>query len=117
MTTAEVAKAFTRMLIAGDHHGAAATFNSPDIVSMEAMDGPMSCVQGTAAVKAKSDWWENNHEVHSAKAEGPHVNGNQFIVIFEMDVTEKASGKRMQMKESGLYTVENGKIIEERFFY
>ena len=44
MTSAEVAKAFTGMLKAGDHHGAAATFNAPDIVSIEAMDGPMSRV-------------------------------------------------------------------------
>jgi ketosteroid isomerase-like protein len=117
MTPTEIANAFTAMLKAGDHHGAAMAFNSPDIVSIEAMEGPMARVEGTAAVQAKSEWWYNAHEIHNVTAEGPHVNGNQFVVMFDMDVTEKATGKRTQMKESGLYTVKDGKIVEERFFY
>jgi ketosteroid isomerase-like protein len=117
MTNAETAKAFTDMLKAGDHEGAAAKFNAPDIVSIEAMEGPMARVQGTAAVKAKSDWWYGAHEVHSVSAEGPYVNGNQFSVIFKMDVTTKETGNRMQMQEVGLYTVKDGKIVEEKFMY
>jgi ketosteroid isomerase-like protein len=117
MTTAELAKAFTDMLKTGRHEEAAATFNAPDIVSREAMDGPMARIQGTAAVKAKSDWWYANHEVHSAEANGPYVNGDQFIVRFDIDVTPKESGQRMQMSEAGLYTVKDGKIAEEAFFY
>ena len=38
-------------------------------------------------------------------------------VIFDMDVTAKQTGQRMQMREIGLYTVRDGKIVEERFFY
>jgi ketosteroid isomerase-like protein len=117
MTSAETAKAFTEMLKSGDHHAAAEKFNAPDIVSIEAMDGPMSRVQGTAAVKAKSDWWYNAHEVHSASAEGPYVNGDQFAVYFAMDITAKETGQRMQMQEVGLYTIKDGKIVEEKFLY
>ena len=115
--TAEIAAEFTAMLKAGDHEGAATRFNSPDIVSIEAMEGPMARIQGTAAVKAKSDWWYGAHEIHSASAEGPYVNGVQFSVIFAMDVTKKEDGQRIQMQEVGLYTVKDGKIVEERFFY
>jgi ketosteroid isomerase-like protein len=32
-------------------------------------------------------------------------------------VTPKATGKRMQMDEVAVYTVRDGKIVEERFFY
>lgn len=32
-------------------------------------------------------------------------------------MTPKESGQRTQMDEVGLYTVRNGKIVEERFFY
>ena len=117
MTNAEIAKAFTDMLIAGDHVGAAAKFNSPDIVSLEAMDGPMARVQGAAAVQAKSEWWYANHEVHSASAAGPYVNGDQFAVRFSLDVTPKHTGQRIQMEEVGLYTVKDGKIVEEKFMY
>lgn len=117
MTVAELAKAFTDLLKAGDHEGAALRFNSPDIVSIEAMEGPMARVQGTQALKAKSDWWYGNHEVHSVESEGPYVNGDQFVVHFKMDFTPKASGQRITSHEAGLYTVKDGKIVEERFFY
>jgi ketosteroid isomerase-like protein len=39
------------------------------------------------------------------------------VVRFTMDVTPKATGQRMSMDEVGIYTVKNGKIIEERFCY
>jgi ketosteroid isomerase-like protein len=44
------------------------------------------------------------------------VNGDQFALRFSMDVTPKG-GARLQMDEIGLYTVRDGKIVEERFFY
>ena len=39
-------------------------------------------------------------------------------MIFEFDTTNKQSGKRSQMKEVGIYTVnDGGKIVREEFFY
>jgi ketosteroid isomerase-like protein len=117
MTTRATAETFTALLKAGDHEGAARTFNAADIVSVEAMDGPMARVEGADAVQKKSEWWYANNTVHSVTTEGPYVNGDQFSVRFAMDITDKATGNRMQMQEVGLYTVKNGKIAEERFFY
>ncbi|MBN8534512.1 MAG: nuclear transport factor 2 family protein [Rhizobiales bacterium] len=118
MTTKETAEAFTAMLKAGDHEAAATKFNADDIASYEAMEGPMSVCRGRDAVRAKSDWWYANHEIHNVTSEGPFVNGNQFLVEFAMDFTIKATGQRIQnSKEWGLYTVRDGKIVEERFFY
>lgn len=117
MTTAELARAFTAMLAAGKHEEAAEKFNHPDIVSIEAMDGPMREVRGAAAVKAKGEWWTANHTIHEAIAEGPFPNGDQFLVRFTIDVTPKATGQRLRMEEYGLYTVRDGRIAEERFFY
>jgi ketosteroid isomerase-like protein len=119
MTTAELATAFANLCKAGKFDEAGAQFWSDDIVSIEA-DGPDPSAleaRGIAAVKAKGEWWYANHEIHSVEAHGPFVNGEQFIVRFKMDVTMKASGQRMQMNEDGLYTVSDGKIVEERFFY
>ncbi len=114
----ETAEAFTALLKAGDHEGAAEKFNADDIVSLEAMEGPMAVCKGRAAVQAKGEWWYTNHEIHKVTTEGPFVNGNQFLVEFEMDFTIKATGQRIQnSKEWGLYTVRDGKISEERFFY
>lgn len=117
MTTREVAEAFTALLKAGQHQEASTRFWSDDVVSREAMDGPMAVLKGREAVQGKSDWWYSAHEFHGGSAEGPFVHGDQFCVRFTMDVTEKASGKRTQMTEIGLYTVKDGKVVEERFFY
>lgn len=116
MTPTEIATAFTKLCKQGEFEAAGNQFWSDDVVSCEAMEGDMARVQGRAAVEAKGAWWYANHEVHSVKTEGPYVNGSQFVVRFTMDVTPKG-GQRMQMDEVGVYTLANGKIVEERFFY
>lgn len=117
MSIQELATAFTNLLKAGDHEGAARQYNADDIVSIEAMEGPMACIQGTEAVAKKAEWWYANHEVHSVETFGPFVNGDQFAVRFTMDLTVKETGVRSQSEEIGLYTVRDGKIVEERFYY
>jgi len=98
------------------------TLFSPDIVSMEAMGGPgmPAKITGIEAVKGKNESWLANHEIHSASIEGPWPNGDKFIVRFKYDVTAKAgpmASKRMTMDEAALYTVKDGKITQEEFFY
>jgi ketosteroid isomerase-like protein len=117
MTTAELAKDFTDLLKQNDHEGAGEKYNADDIVSYEAMEGPMAVCNGKEAVKQKGDWWRENHEVHGGSVEGPYVNGDQFAVYFKMDITPKATGERVTMDEMGLYTVKDGKVVEERFYY
>ena len=73
--------------------------------------------KGLQAIRGKGEWWRDNHEVHSASVTGPWPHGNRFIVGFQVDVTFKPSGQRMKMDEVALYTVENGKIVREEFFY
>ena len=72
---------------------------------------------GIANIKGKNQWWVDNHEVHGSVAEGPFPHGDHFIVRFKYDVTPKHKGKRMTMDKTGLYTVQNGKIVKEEFFY
>lgn len=117
MTTVEIAKDFTELLKQGDHERAGAKYNADDIVSYEAMEGPMAVCNGKEAVKQKGQWWQENHEVHGSSVEGPYVNGDQFAVRFTFDITPKATGERVTMDEVGLYTVKNRKIAEERFYY
>ncbi|MES0136089.1 nuclear transport factor 2 family protein [Mesorhizobium sp. M0016] len=105
------------MLQQGDHLGAGEKYNADDIVSLEAMEGPMAIARGKEALRQKGEWWQENHEVHGGSVEGPYVNGDQFAVRFKFDITPKATGERVTMDEVGLYTVKNGKITEERFYY
>ena len=72
---------------------------------------------GLAAIRAKGEWWRSNHEIHSAYVAGPWPHGDKFIVGFQFDITNKPSGRRFTMEEMGLYTVENGKIVREEYFY
>lgn len=116
-TTAELANDFVAMLKNNNSEGAAEKYNADDIVSFEAMDGPMAVCQGKDAVKKKSDWWTNAHKVNSLSVGGPYVNGDSFAVRFTLNVTVKATGETHAMDEIGLYKLRNGKIAEERFFY
>jgi ketosteroid isomerase-like protein len=116
MTTQEIAQAFTDLCKKGELDAAGKQFWSDDIVSCEPMPGDMSEVKGRAAVEAKGAWWYANNEVHRITTEGPYVHGHQFVVRFTMDITPKG-GERIQADEVAVYTVQEGKIVEERFFY
>ncbi|NBB15389.1 nuclear transport factor 2 family protein [Caulobacter sp. SLTY] len=117
MTVQDIANDLVALCRAGDFDTAGQKYWADDVLSVEAMPGDMAEIRGKDAVKGKGDWWAANHEVHSSEVEGPYVNGDQFVVRFKMDLTQKASGDRIQMDEVGLYTVKDGKIVEERFFY
>jgi SnoaL-like domain len=115
MNTQELAKAFTDMCAKGELEAAGKKFWSDDIVSREPMTGDMAELKGRKAVERKAQWWNANHEVHDLKVEGPYVHGDQFVVSFKLDVTPKGE-KRIHLDEVGLYTVQNGRIVEESFF-
>lgn len=117
--TMDVANKYVSLCRAGKNEEVLKTLFADDAVSIEAMAMPEMPqeARGLAAIKAKGDWWSNNHEVHSASVWGPWPNGDRFIVGFRFDVTNKPSGKRIQMEEAALFTLRNGKIIREEFFY
>jgi ketosteroid isomerase-like protein len=119
MSAKEVGKKLVELCNQGKFEEATRTLYSKDIVSVEpmAMHSMPAETRGMEGVMAKGKWWVDNHEVHSSKAVGPYVARDQFIVEFDMDVTNKPSGKRMKMKETGIYTVKDGKVVREEFFY
>jgi hypothetical protein len=87
----------------------------PKFVSIE---GTGESWAGRKAVDAKCQAWMNAHTVHSVKATGPFVGATGFSVVYDMDVEPKdGSRPRMQMQEVGVYTVKNGKIVQEEFMY
>jgi hypothetical protein len=116
MNTQEIAKSFTDLCKAGKFEEAGSKFWSDDVVSIEPMTGDMARLQGRKAVEGKGKWWADNHDLHSVKIDGPFLNGDEFTVGFEMDVTPKGKA-RMKMREIGLYKVKNGKVVEEKFYF
>jgi ketosteroid isomerase-like protein len=117
MRTMEIAQQLVTMCREGKE-----TFDrlyAPDAVSVEAgaPPGMDAETRGLEAIKAKSAWWYDNHTVNSFGVTGPWPHGERFIVGFQIDVTYKPNGQRMQMEEMALYTVRDGKIVREEFFY
>jgi len=94
-------------------------YYSDGIVSIESMEAPgmPAEMKGIEAIRGKNKWFFDNNEINGEEVNGPFVGENQFAVEYKMDVTQKASGKKMHMEEMALYTVENGKIVREHFYY
>ena len=117
MDTRQVAEEFTALCKAGQLEEAGQRFWADDVVSLEPSDGPMQRTDGRGEAKAKGDWFTEANEIHAFTTEGPMINGDQFVLRFGMDLTDKSTGERTQMEEVAIYTVRDGKIVEERFFY
>ncbi len=119
MSTLEVGRKLVSLCREHKDAEALKTLFANDAVSVEAAampDMPQEA-RGIEAIKGKGQWWQDNHEVHSASVDGPYPNGDRFAVRFSYDITRKATGERVKMDEVGLYTVRNGKIVREEFFY
>ena len=123
MSTIEIGKQLVALCNQGKNLEAVNTLYADDIVSVEAMEGTPDMPQtmtGIDAIRGKNQWWLDHHEIHSADVEGPFPNGDQFAVLFAYEVTADCgpmAGQRMRMKEVALYTVKDGKIAREEFFY
>ena len=123
MDSKQIGEKLVSLCSKGKNLDAIDSLYAKDIVSIEAMastpDMPAE-MKGIDKIKGKNQWWNENHQVHSAKVEGPFPHNDRFAVKFHYDVTAKAGpqkGKRFQMEEVGIYTVKNGKIVKEEFFY
>ncbi len=119
MSMPSVAQSLVDLCRQGKNIEAVDRHYADDIVSIEPAGNPQmpAVQQGKPAIRGKNEWWVANHEVHSASASAPMIGDGQFTVHFQYDVTQKATGKRFQMTEIGLYTVKGDKIVQEQFFY
>jgi ketosteroid isomerase-like protein len=117
--TLEVGKRYVALVKEGKNEVILSELFTKDTVSIEAgaPPGQDRAARGLDAIKAKSQWWRDNHTVHGAEVSGPYPNDDRFAVRFVFDVTHEPSGKRFSMDEIGLFTVSNGKITKEEFFY
>ena len=117
MNTEEVAQKVVELVRKQAWHEALDTLYDKNIVSIEASasEGESPEKRGIDQVRGKTDWWLENMQVHTFKANGPFVAHDRFVVQYDADVTDKNSNKRMQLSEVGVYTVKGGKIVREEF--
>ena len=117
-----VANRLTELCAAGKYTQALQELYADNARHIEAMEMP-GCpriTEGKAALLQKDEQFAKSTTVHSHSCGKPLINGDQFTCEMGMDITSNAgpmAGQRMQMSETCLYTVKNGKITEERFFY
>lgn len=112
----EVGTELVRMFNAGQFAEIEEKFWAPKVRSIEG-HGVALAWDGRKAVRAKNNEWMSTHRIHGASAEGPFVGATGFAVKFRMDVEDTANGQRMNMNEVGVYTIKNGKIVQEEFMY
>lgn len=115
----EIGKKYVALVKEGKGEECLNTLFAKDAVSVEA-GGPPGMdrtAKGLDAIHGKSKWWRENHTVHSSEVSGPYPHDDRFAVRFLYDVTNKPSGQRIKMDEVGLFTVQDGKIVKEEFFY
>jgi ketosteroid isomerase-like protein len=93
---------------------------SENAESIEAVVPPgrdVRIAKGRGAIEAKREDWAATYEIHKLDADGPYVHPpNRFSVRFEVEVTQKSTGRKMNLREIAIYTVEEGKIAREEFF-
>ena len=118
--TSAVARELVDLCRLGKNGDAIEKLYAEKVVSIEPVgsaDMPAQ-MNGIDAVRGKHHWWNENMVVHSADVSGPFVGeNNEFAVYFNYDTTFKPTGKRGTMKEMARYTVDDGKIVKEEFFY
>jgi ketosteroid isomerase-like protein len=119
MSAHETGKKYVAFCKAGRSEAALDELFAKDAVSIEAgaPPGMDRTAKGLDAIRAKSKWWADNHTVHKADVVGPFPHDERFAVHFTYDITHQPTGKRFTMDEVGLFTVVDGKIAREEFFY
>ena len=111
----DVAQQFVDLCNQGKNFDVMETMYARDIVSVE---GGGDETVGQAPVIQKSRVWQSNNTIHGEKVRDPDFNGHdQFAVHFTFEITRKATGKPVTIEEVGVYTVREGKITREQFFY
>jgi hypothetical protein len=117
MTIQEIAARVVALNRANDHETVYRELYAPDAVSIENWGGKPERYEGMAAIGAKGEkWMESVAEMHEIIVGEPIISDASFAMTFTMDITYKdpAVG-RVQMTELAIYTVRDGKIVEEEF--
>lgn len=118
MTTQEVANRLVALCREGKNQQVVKELYSPDIVSVEPEGVPNRTVEGLEAIAAKGKNFQSMLEkVNSSVISDPIVADSFFSCSMLMNVQMKGAPVAVDMNEVCVYTVNNGKIVREEFFY
>lgn len=119
MTTEEIAKALVEGCRTGQETANLDRLYAADAVSVEAFDmGNGRETRGLDGLKRKHVWWDAEMVVTYSEVSDPFPHGpDRFAVIFKASGHAKSDPKTWDMEEVAIYTVVDGKIVREEFFY
>ncbi|MFO0873821.1 MAG: SnoaL-like domain-containing protein [Phycisphaerales bacterium] len=122
LATQKVAERLAELCSTGKNQQAIQELYADNARHVEAMEMP-GCpriIEGKATLLQKGEKFAKTTQVHGATCSKPTVNGDQFVCTMTLDCTSSEgpmAGQRMNMSETALYTVKNGKVVEGKFFY
>jgi len=118
MTTQEIANRLIELCKTGQYETAYKELFADHAVAIEPSHAPEPTrVEGLDNLLAKNAGFQSSiQEVHGGFTSDPLIGGGHFSVAMGMDVTMKEGG-RMNIDEICVYKVENGKIVQEQFFF
>ena len=122
LATQKVALRLVELCAAGKNLQAMQELYADNVRHVESMEMP-GCpriTEGKKALLEKGEKFAKITTVHGASCGKPLINGDQFTCSMTLDCTSSEgpmAGQRMNMSETALYTVKNGKIVEGKFFY
>jgi len=110
------------MIREGRDREAIASLFGEDCVKQEPARSPMPTarVQGRQAMLDAYDRWVDRHDLHAQSVDGPYPHGDRFAVVYDLDFTARQgpmAGRRVTMREIGLFRVEKGWIERCEFMY
>lgn len=118
MTTEQIANKLVALLKQGDYDTIYKELFSPDVVSAEPVGTPWGTVTGLEGIAKKGEEFREALEAfHSVEISEPLFADDFIAVSMKSVVTWKGSPEPTNMDEICIYTVENGKIVREEFFY
>ena len=116
----DVARDFTSMLRQGRFVDAGNRYWAEAVTSLEPIDlstnFPAS-VSGIDAARGKAQFRFGEGRIEDLGIDGPFITGAQFALFLDMLITDPATGTARTFTGIAIFTVRDGQIIEERFFY
>ena len=120
----EIANDYAALMAAGEPLVAAEKYWASDIIALEPVksgSNSPAVATGKPAALTRLKRWLDDNAMSEVLIDGPFITGNQFALFIDMEITRltngRATGKRQPFSEIATYTVCDGLITEERFFY
>lgn len=116
----DIARDYAAMMKAGETLAAAEKYWATDINCFEPTKSRLNAAAiaiGKPAALARLKRWLADNAMSDVLIDGPFITGDQFALFIDLEITRRGAGTREPFSEIATYTVRNGLIVEERFFY